>query len=57
MRFVNISGTAKKIWLGVRLLRETKKEETMEVPLIDTYVVSEPSGDITSAEMEPIQGL
>ena len=57
MRFVNISGTAKKIWLGVRLLRETKKEETIEVPLIDTYVVSEPSGDITSAEMEPIQGL
>ena len=54
MRFVNISGTSKKIWLGVRLLRESKKEEIIEVPLIDVYTVATPTGDITDTEMEPI---
>ena len=54
MRFVNISGTSKKVWLGVRLLREVKKEEKMEVPLIDVSTVAIPTGDITSTEMEPI---
>lgn len=54
MRFVNISGTSKKVWLGVRLLRESKKEEKIEVPLIDVHTVATPTGDITSAEMEPI---
>ena len=54
MRFVNISGTSKKVWLGVRLLRETKKEEKIEVPLIDVHNVAIPTGDITSTEMEPI---
>ena len=56
MRFVNISGTSKKVWLGVRLLRESKKEEKIEVPLIDVHTVAIPTGDITSAEMEPIPG-
>ena len=56
MRFVNISGTSKKVWLGVRLLRESKKEEKIEVPLIDTYTVAESTGDITNVEMEPIPG-
>ena len=56
MRFVNISGTSKKVWLGVRLLRESKKEEKIEVPLIDVHTVAIPIGDITSAEMEPIPG-
>ena len=54
MRFVNISGTSKKVWLGVRLLREVKKEEKIEVPLIDVSTVAIPTGDITSTEMEPI---
>ena len=56
MRFVNISGTSKKVWLGVRLLRESKKEEKIEVPLIDVHTIAIPTGDITSAEMEPIPG-
>ena len=56
MRFVNISGTSKKVWLGVRLLRESKKEEKIEVPLIDVHTVAISTGDITSAEMEPIPG-
>ena len=57
MRFVNISGTSKKVWLGVRLLRESKKEEKIEVPLLDVYTVAEPTGNITSEEMEPIHDL
>lgn len=54
LKFMNISGTAKKVWLGVRLLRNPVKEENMTVELIDTYTVAEPTGEITSAEMEPI---
>lgn len=54
MRFVNISGTSKKVWLGVRLLREAKKEEKIEVPIIDVSTVAVPTGDITSEEMKPI---
>ena len=54
LRFVNMSGTSKKLWLGIRLLREKKKEEKMEVPLIDVSTVAIPTGDITSTEMEPI---
>lgn len=54
MRFVNISGTSKKVWLGVRLLRETKKEDKIDVPFLDVYTVAEPSGDITDEEMSPI---
>ena len=57
MRFVNISGTSKKVWLGIRLLRESKKEEKIEVPLLDVYTVAEPTGNITSEEMEPIHDL
>jgi hypothetical protein len=54
LKFVNISGTAKKVWLGVRLLRNPVKEERITVELIDTFKVAEPTGEITSAEMEPI---
>lgn len=54
LKFVNISGTAKKVWLGVRLLRNPVKEERITVELIDTFKVTEPTGEITSAEMEPI---
>ena len=54
LKFVNISGTSKKIWLGVRMLRNPVKEENITVDLIDTFTVSEPTGEITSVEMEPI---
>lgn len=54
MTYVNISGTAKKVWLGVRLLREQKTETDFQVPLLDVYKVAEPTGDITSQEMDAI---
>ena len=43
LRFVNMSGTSKKLWLGIRLLREKKKEEKITVPILDTEQVLEPS--------------
>lgn len=46
LKFVNISGTAKKVWLGVRLLRNPVKEERIAVEFIDTFKVSEPTGEI-----------
>lgn len=54
LKFVNISGTAKKVWLGVRMLRNPVKEEDMKIEFLDTNKVSEPVGEITSIEMEPI---
>lgn len=54
LKFVNISGTAKKVWLGVRMLRNPVKEEDMKIEFLDTKKVSEPVGEITSIEMEPI---
>ena len=54
LKFVNISSTAKKVWLGVRMLRNPVKEENVSVDFIDTFNVSEPTGEITSNEMSPI---
>lgn len=54
MKYVNISGTAKKVWLGVRLLRNTIKEERITVELVDTFQIAIPTGEITSVEMEPL---
>lgn len=55
LKFVNISGTSKKVWLGVRLLRNPVKSEQLTVEWLDTSVVAVPTSEITSAEMEPIQ--
>lgn len=57
MRFVSISGTAKKVWLGVRLLREQKTEDTFTVPLLDVYKTAVPTGSITSEEMDAIPSV
>lgn len=54
LKFVNISGTAKKLWLGVRLLRNPVKQDDITVDFIDTFKVASPTSEITSAEMEPI---
>lgn len=54
LKYVNITGTAKKLWLGVRLLRNAVKEDRITVDLIDTSQVAIPTGEITSEEMEPI---
>ena len=54
LKFVNISGTAKKVWLGVRMLRSSTKTTDMNVEILDTSKISEPVGDITNVEMKPI---
>lgn len=57
LKFVNISGTAKKVWLGIRMLREHVEADAIEVPIIDVYTVAEPVSDITSDEMIPIMDI
>ena len=54
LKFVNMSGTAKKVWLGVRMLRNNVKEDSMSVEMLDVFKVSEPVSPITSSEIEPI---
>ena len=54
LKFVNISGTSKKVWLGVRLLRNPVKEEQISVDYIDVFKIAEPSADISDIEMKPI---
>lgn len=55
MKFVNMSGTAKKVWLGVRMLKNPTKQEIIDAPIIDVNTPSIPTSDITSAEQAPIQ--
>lgn len=54
LKFVNISGTAKKVWLGVRLLKEPSTAVSTNVPIIDTFSVSEPVADITPEDLAQI---
>lgn len=56
LKFVNISGTSKKVWLGIRMLRNPIKEERITVDLLDVFKIAEPTSEITSVEMEPIIG-
>lgn len=43
LEFVNMSGTSKKVWLGVRLLREKTIDDVINVPMLDVYQVAEPT--------------
>lgn len=54
LKYVNISGTSKKVWLGVRMLRNPIKEDRITVDLIDTFKIATPSGEVTSEELKPI---
>lgn len=54
LKFVNMSGTAKKLWMGVRMLREAVKEDRIFVDMLDTNIVATPVSEITSAELSPI---
>lgn len=56
MKFVNISGTAKKLWLGVRLLREKIVDEQQDIPILDTAFVSPPSSMLTGADVAVVNG-
>jgi hypothetical protein len=42
LKFVNMSGTSKKVWLGVRLLREKTVDEVQNVEILDVSSLSEP---------------
>ena len=51
-----MSGTAKKVWMGVRMLRSAAVVDTdNNVEILDVLKVSEPSGPITNNELIPIQ--
>lgn len=54
LRFVNISGTAKKLWLGVRMLRNAVKEDRITVPILDVQNTAVPVELITPAYLEAI---
>jgi hypothetical protein len=45
MKFVNMSGTSKKVWLGIRMLRNELLDNTLSVDMLDVLSVSEPSSD------------
>lgn len=54
LKFVNMSGTSKKLWFGVRMLRNPAKEETISVDMLDVHSVAIPTGEITNDEMSAI---
>lgn len=54
LKFVNISATSKKVWLGVRMLRNPVKEEDQTVEIIDTQTVAVPERDLTNEDLEVI---
>ena len=55
LKFINMSGTAKKVWLGIRMLKNSTKVEDMNVEILDTSKVSEPVSPITNIELAQIQ--
>lgn len=55
MKFVNVSGTSKKLWLGVRLLREPLKAERISVEMLDVYSTAIPTGEITADDLAPLK--
>jgi hypothetical protein len=46
MKFVNMTGTAKKVWLGIRLLKEKSYDENLLVEMLDTEKVSVPDSSL-----------
>ena len=54
LRFVNISGTSKKLWMGVRMLRNPIEEERIIIPILDVEEIAEPVSLITPEDLEPV---
>lgn len=50
MKFVNKSGTSKKVWVGFRFLKARNVEENMDVEDVDTSAIEEYS-PLTSADL------
>ena len=53
MKYVNMSGTSKKVWLGIRLLREKKEEDYMTVDILDVDKVGTMSSPLTGEWVGP----
>ena len=53
LKFVNMSATSKKVWLGVRLLREKTTDELLNPEILDVFALSEPESPLgVGAEAE-----
>lgn len=46
LKFVNMSGTSKKLWLGIRMLKNPSPALTQTVPLVDVTTMSERKEEI-----------
>ena len=46
LKFVNMSGTSKKVWLGIRMLRERTVDDVITVEMLDVNKVSEPESEL-----------
>jgi len=44
LKFVNMSGTAKKVWLGIRMLRDKTFDDYRNVEMLDTRKLAMPEG-------------
>ena len=55
LRFVNISGTSKKVWLGIRMLKEASTNGSTEIDsIVDTSAITEPTRDLIDTDLSPI---
>lgn len=49
--FVNMSGTSKKLWLGIRMLGDKKSTTKIQAPIIDSREVAEPYDTLDITEI------
>ena len=45
MKFMNMSGTAKKVWLGIRMLREKQADDVINIPPLPVYNAAIPDSE------------
>lgn len=55
VQFINITGTAKKVWFGIRMFRQDSDEDDSTEPVIlDTLAVAEPVRDLRDTDFIPV---
>ena len=54
LKFVNVSGTSKKVWLGVRMLRNPVKVANQKVEIVNTQSIAIPERDLINEDLEVI---
>lgn len=52
LKFVNMSGTTKKVWLGVRMLREKKIEDVLNIEMLNVYETAMPESALGLSDAE-----